>query len=135
LKVCIPTMGDKGLDEEVGAHFGRVPTYTIIDTETNNVEVVKNNSEHMGGVGLPAEILASLGIDVLVCSGLGRRAIMLLTEKKISVYKGAQGTVRETYDKWKNGQLPAVNSIEDACQQHEFRQHDHKPGESCQKHV
>ncbi|MHA1386469.1 MAG: NifB/NifX family molybdenum-iron cluster-binding protein, partial [Candidatus Helarchaeota archaeon] len=61
MKVCIPTMGDKGLDEEVGAHFGRVPTYTIIDTETNNVEVVKNNSEHMGGVGLPAEILASLG--------------------------------------------------------------------------
>ena len=38
MKVCIPTMGEKGLDNLVGEHFGRVPTYTIVDLETQDDE-------------------------------------------------------------------------------------------------
>jgi len=135
LKIAIPTMGNKGLDEQVGQHFGRVPTYTIIDTETDKVEVFDNTSEHMGGVGLPAEILSKRGIHVLVCSGLGRRAIMLFDQFKIQVYIGAQGTARNAYEKWKNNELQPVNSVDDACQEHAYRSHDHEHDEGCQKHV
>ena len=42
MKICMPTMGNGGLDGRVGEHFGRVPTYTIVDLETNNVKVVPN---------------------------------------------------------------------------------------------
>jgi len=51
MKVCIPTEGEGGIDDLVGQHFGRVPTYTIVDLDTNEVEVTQNTSEHMGGVG------------------------------------------------------------------------------------
>ena len=51
MKICIPTMGQKGLDEYVGEHFGRVPTYTIIDLENNSVKAISNTSHHMGGQG------------------------------------------------------------------------------------
>ena len=34
MKVCIPTMGDRGMEETVGGHFGRVPTYTLVDTDS-----------------------------------------------------------------------------------------------------
>jgi len=119
-KLCIPTEGQGGFDDRVGEHFGRVPTYTIYDTETDAVKVVDNASEHAGGTGLPADILSGLGIDVLLCSGLGRRAIGILSGNGIEVCTGLTGTVREAIETWKRGQLSGA-SEDDACQQHAFR--------------
>ena len=118
-KVCVPTAGPGGLDDRVGEHFGRVPTYTIYDSETGSVEVVDNSSEHAGGTGLPADILAELGIDVLLCSGLGRRAIGILSENGIEVCSGVSGTAREAIESWKGGRLSTA-SEGDACQRHVF---------------
>jgi len=53
-KICVPTAGRGGREDAVGEHFGRVPSYTIFDTETQQVNVVDNTSEHAGGSGLPA---------------------------------------------------------------------------------
>ena len=119
-KLCVPTSGSGGLDDLVGEHFGRVPTYTIYDSETGTVEVVDNTSEHAGGTGLPADILSGLGIDVLLCSGLGRRAIGILSGSGIEVCVGLSGTAREAVEAWKGGRLSAA-SDDDACQQHAFR--------------
>ena len=119
-KLCVPTSGGGGLDDLVGEHFGRVPTYTIYDSETGAVEVVDNTSEHAGGTGLPADILANLGIDVLLCSGLGRRAIGILNGSGIEVSIGLSGTAREAIEAWKGGRLSGA-SEGDACQQHAFR--------------
>jgi predicted Fe-Mo cluster-binding NifX family protein len=119
-KLCVPTSGSGGLDDLVGEHFGRVPTYTIYDSETGAVEVVDNTSEHAGGTGLPADILANLGIDVLLCNGLGRRAIGILSESGIEVSIGLSGTAREAIEAWKGGRLSGA-SEGDACQQHAFR--------------
>lgn len=118
-RVCVPTEGPGGLDAVVGEHFGRVPTYTIYNAETGEVEVVDNTSEHAGGSGLPAQILAGLGIDVLLCSGLGRRAIGILSENGIEVCTGVSGTAREAIAAWKGGRLSAA-SEGDACQRHVF---------------
>jgi predicted Fe-Mo cluster-binding NifX family protein len=123
-RICVPTSGRGGLDDAVGEHFGRVPTYTLFDTETNDVDVVQNTSEHAGGSGLPAEILANHGMDVLLCRGLGRRAIEMLTERGIGVCIGASGTVRETIDAWKAGALANAGAT-DGCQQHAFHDHEH----------
>jgi len=118
-RVCIPTIGPGGLDDQVGEHFGRVPTYTIYNAETGEVEVVDNTSEHAGGSGLPAQILAGLGIDVLLCSGLGRRAIGILNESGIEVCTGLSGSAREAIETWKGGGLSGA-SEGDACQRRVF---------------
>lgn len=57
MKVCIPTAGVGGIDDFVGQHFGRVPTYTLVDIGTNKVEVIPNTSEHRGGVGVPPDFI------------------------------------------------------------------------------
>ncbi|MFH0816057.1 MAG: NifB/NifX family molybdenum-iron cluster-binding protein [Methanobacteriota archaeon] len=116
--IGVPTNGDKGLDEQVGDHFGRVPTYTLVDTETNKVRVVRNTSEHMGGVGKPPEHLAKEGVNVLLCSGLGPRAITMFEGYGIEVYVGAQGTVRNTIELWKAKKLQ-VATDENACKEHQ----------------
>ena len=122
MKICIPTTGDKGLDDMVGEHFGRVPTYTIIDIETNEVKVIPNTSNHMGGQGHPPEIMAREGVNVMICQGLGRRAISMFEDLGIDVYIGASGTVREAVDTFKQGKLQKA-SESDACGKHAFRDH------------
>ena len=127
MKVCIPTVGDKGLKDTVGEHFGRVPFYTIVDTETNEVRALRNTSEHMGGRGYPPEIMSTAGVEVMICSGLGRRAIAMFEQMGIIVYTGARGSVEESIDDWKQNKLPIAND-ENACRQHAFRKHHHDHG-------
>ena len=134
MKICIPTMGNNGLEDFVGEHFGRVPTYTIVDLDTNEVKVVQNTSEHMGGVGYPPEIMAREGVNVLVCRGLGRRAISMFDETGIEVYIGASGTVKDAVSAFKQGRLQKAG-IGDACGQHAFRDehhHEQHHGDHCQ---
>lgn len=124
MRVCFPTEGSAGLEERVGEHFGRVPTYTIVDSETEEIEVIPNNSTHKGGKGLPADLLAQEGVDVMVCSGLGRKAIKLFEEHGIEVCIGAGGRVKEALEEWRNGGLKSA-SESDACNRHEFGDHGH----------
>jgi predicted Fe-Mo cluster-binding NifX family protein len=120
MKICIPTMGENGLDNLVGEHFGRVPTYTIVDLNTDEVKVIPNISHHMGGQGDPPEIMAREKVNIMVCQGLGRRAISMFEGFGIKVYIGASGTVREAVAAFKQGKLQKA-SINDACGEHTFR--------------
>ena len=82
-----------------------------------------NTSEHMGGQGLPADLLANMGIDVVLCQGLGRRAISILSQRGIHVSIGFRGSAAEAIDAWKQGKTNPVGE-DSACQQHTF--HDHE---------
>lgn len=124
MKLGIPSLGDRGLEELVGEHFGRVPFYTIVDTETESVTVVPNTSEHMGGRGYPPELLSQAGVDIMLCRGLGRRAVMMFEEMGIQVFVGVDGTISNAVDQWREGRLEMATD-ENACSQHAFRQHDH----------
>jgi len=124
MKVCIPTMGKRGLDDSVGEHFGRVPTYTIVDLDTDEVKVVPNVSHHMGGHGDPPEIMAQEGVNVMVCQGLGRRAISMFEGFGITVYIGAIGTVRDAVAAFKQNRLQKA-TVDDACGKHTFRDRHH----------
>ncbi|HDN50365.1 MAG: dinitrogenase iron-molybdenum cofactor biosynthesis protein [Thermoplasmata archaeon] len=122
MKVAFPTMGNGGMDELVGEHFGRVPTYTIVDTETEEVTVIPNTSVHMGGEGDPPEIMARQGVTAMICRGIGRKAIALFQELGIDVYCGAAGTVRDSLDAFKSGHLEKAG-IGDACESHTYHHH------------
>ena len=122
MKVCIPSMGNKGLEELIGEHFGRVPFYTVIDLETDEVTIVPNTSHHMDGRGYPPEIMAKHQVNAMICTGLGRRAIGMFEDFGIEVYIGATGRVRDAVRAFKEGRLKKA-SIEDACGRHAFRKH------------
>ena len=128
MKVAVPTMGDRGLEELVGEHFGRVPTYTVVDTETNEVKVLINTSEHQGGSGYPPEIMAKAGVDVMLCRGLGRRAVAMFEEMGIHVYVGAMGAVKDAILQYQDGILEEATD-ENACRQHAFHDEGHGHGQ------
>ncbi len=118
-RIGVPTAARGGLDDVVGEHFGRVPTYTLFDSETRQVNVVANTSEHLGGQGLPADILADLEIEVLLCRDAGRRALRILADHDIEVFLGVTGTVGDAIAAWEGRTLSRASEA-DACQQHAF---------------
>jgi predicted Fe-Mo cluster-binding NifX family protein len=124
MKICIPTMGNNGLDDIVGEHFGRVLTYTVVDIDTYKVKIISNMSHHMGGIGDPPEIMAREGVNIMVCQGLGQRAISMFKNLGIAVYIGASGTVRDAVDMFKQGKLQKA-SESDGCGKHAFRDRHH----------
>jgi predicted Fe-Mo cluster-binding NifX family protein len=117
MKVCVPTYETKGLEDIVCEHFGRAPTFTILDMESGEVNVIPNTSEHFGGIGLPPEALAKEGVHVMLCGGLGPKAVMMFEQAGIDVFVGAAGTVSNMIKAWQEGRL-AEATDENACREH-----------------
>lgn len=120
MRIGIPTLGEKGLEEELSPHFGRAPTFTIYDTESEEMEVKDNRSEHMGGKGKPPEQLDKNDIDVLVTTNLGRKAVAMFDKQGINVYCGASGTVQDAIEMWESDELEPA-SRKNACSGHGSR--------------
>ena len=124
MRLCIPSETTGGLEDQVGYHFGRVINYTIFDDTSNQVEIIENTSSHRGGTKLPAELLRDHNVDVMICGGIGRRAIQLFEQYGVEIYIGAQGIVKDVIEQFKQNKLQMATN-KDACQQHKYRKDDH----------
>ncbi|MBL7160901.1 MAG: NifB/NifX family molybdenum-iron cluster-binding protein [Candidatus Aenigmarchaeota archaeon] len=103
----------------VAEHFGRCETYTFLDEAGEVTGILENGSEHMGGVGLPPEFLKKNGAEVLLCGGVGPRAITLCNELGIAVYVSDARTVQEIFELWKAGKIKRAGA-DDACEEHKL---------------
>ncbi|MBL7142471.1 MAG: NifB/NifX family molybdenum-iron cluster-binding protein [Candidatus Pacebacteria bacterium] len=119
MKIVIPTDNKKGLEDTVAEHFGRCLTYTFLNEKGEVVEIVDNTSEHMGGAGLPPELMKKHGADILLCKDLGPRALDLCSQLGIDVYVSQAETVKEIFEMWKNNKLKKAGP-EDVCEEHKI---------------
>jgi len=107
MKVAISTDGDV-----VSAHFGRCPTFTVIEIEDEgrilSKESIANPGHHPGF--LP-QFFAERGIDWVIAGGAGHRAQALFSEKRIQLIVGISGTVDETIDRLVRGELEGGESL------------------------
>jgi predicted Fe-Mo cluster-binding NifX family protein len=117
MKIVIPTNNKKGLDDKIAEHFGRCLTYTFLNEKGEVIEIIDNTSEHMGGAGLPPELMKKHGADVLLCKGLGPRAINLCKELGIDIYVYQTETVRDIFELWQNKKLKKAGA-ENVCEEH-----------------
>lgn len=115
--IVVPTNSNKGLEDSVAQHFGRCKTYTFLNEKGELIEVIDNTSEHMGGEGLPPELMKEHNANVLLCKGLGFRAIKLCNEFDIKVYVHKSESVKELFKLWKDNKLKRAGS-DDACKEH-----------------
>ena len=60
MKICIPTMDDRGKEGMPSDHFGSAPFFTFVDTETGEYEAVRNGgSSHVHGSCQPLKFLGT----------------------------------------------------------------------------
>ena len=117
MRVCIPSMGVTP-EDKISAHFGSAPTFIVYDTETDRISVLQNNdSHHAHGTCHPMAQLASFNIDCVVCGGMGRRAIMMLNNDGVKIYRAGHKTLGEVINQVKNNELVEMTP-DQACAGH-----------------
>jgi len=104
--VAISTDGDF-----VSAHFGRCPSFTIIDIEDGkimNKQVVDNPGHQPGTI---PQFLHERGVNYIVAGGMGQRAVGFFSEFGIKPIIGVSGRIDETVEKLLNDSLEGGASL------------------------
>ena len=106
MRVAISTDGDF-----VSAHFGRCPSFTIVDIENDeitNKEIVENPGHEPGFI---PQFLHQRGVECIVCGGMGMRATGLFNELGVQTMVGVNGKVDEVIEKLQKGTLEGGESL------------------------
>jgi predicted Fe-Mo cluster-binding NifX family protein len=106
MRIAISTDG-----EYVSGHFGRCPSFTIVEIENSEIkskEVVYNPGHHPGFI---PEFLHKKGVDCIVTGGMGRKAAEFFKQYGIDTVVGITGTIEETLKKIRNGTLASKESL------------------------
>jgi predicted Fe-Mo cluster-binding NifX family protein len=100
MKIAIST--DQG---QVSAHFGRCPSYTILEIKEGQVHDRQEipNPGHQPGF-LP-QYLSEMGVSCIIAGGMGPRAQSLFSQKNIETIIGVQGSIDDVIHKLINQEL------------------------------
>jgi len=118
MKLCFPVETDNGIDSQVYGHFGSAPVFVVFDTDTSEVNSVKNqNLGHSHGMCSPIRALDGQKVDAIVVGGIGAGAINKLNSMGIKVYRAIFSTVKLNAQKFDDKLLPEL-TIRHACSGH-----------------
>lgn len=112
---------------EVFQHFGHTPEFTIYETKEDKLLGPRVIPTGENGHGALAGILDALGVEVLICGGIGGGAQMALDEIGVKVVGGASGKVADVAAAYLKGEL----SVDPDFQCHH---HDRDGGHKCGEH-
>jgi len=108
MKLAVSSTG-RGMESAVDPRFGRCSYFVIVDTETMEYEAVPNLSVGAAhGAGIQAaQLVASKGVEAVLTGNMGPNAFSALSAAGVQVVTGAGGTVRDTLERFKRGELRA----------------------------
>lgn len=111
MKVAVTTTGNT-LDSPIDPRFGRAQKFAIVDTESDAIEIVDNtqNLNAVQGAGIQAgETIVRSGVKRVITGHCGPKAFRTLQAAGIEVITGASGTVGETVERFKAGELTSTD--------------------------
>ncbi len=114
MKIAVPVNNNQGLASEIAEHFGRCSNYLFLNEQGEIIEIIDNSSEHHGGQGTPPELIKKYGAEILLCRGIGIKAIELCNQLGIQVYAYPAKEVKEIFNLWRNNKLKLAGA-ENAC--------------------
>ena len=113
---------------QIFQHFGHTEQFKIYTAENGkiiNSEVVDTNGS---GHGALAGLLSVLGVDTLICGGIGGGAQMALTEAGIKLFGGVNGSCDAAVEAFLGGTLGFNPNVK--CDHHDH----HGEGHTCGDH-
>ena len=107
MRVAISTDG-----EFVSAHFGRCPSFTIVDIIKDGEVAIKEVADNPGHQpGFIPQFLHKKGVNCIIAGGMGMRAQGFFDEFSIQAIVGVTGRVDEVIEKLKKGTLEGGESL------------------------
>ena len=109
MKIAISSMG-RDLDAHIEPRFGRCVYFVIVDTDDMSFETFDNEDIALGGgAGIQAaQFVASKGANVVITGNCGPNAVRTLSAAGVEVIVGQKGTIRESIDNYKKGNLKST---------------------------
>jgi len=118
MKICIPVAEYHGLKSPVYGHFGSVPCFALVDTDTMKVEHLSNRDiDYIHGACNPVKAIAGAKLDAVIVGGIGTGALLGLGAAGIKVYRAGGGTVADAISQLKAMELPEIEE-DGACAGH-----------------
>jgi predicted Fe-Mo cluster-binding NifX family protein len=118
MRICIPAADDRGLSAAAHGHFGSAPCFVIADPATGELSTLVNrHQEHRHGHCDPAGTIAGAQVDVVLCQGMGRRALAGLEAAGVQVFTATGEDVAAMLRCWSSGAAQRLTST-DACAGH-----------------
>ena len=115
-------------------HFGQTTQFKIYEVEDKHVisqDIADTNGD---GHGALAGFLTRLGVETLICGGIGAGARNALSEAGIQLYPGVEGNADEAVNSLLSGSLQFDPETQCSHHHEEGEDHDcghHHHGESC----
>jgi predicted Fe-Mo cluster-binding NifX family protein len=109
-------------------HFGHTQQFKVYEVQNDTVissQIIDTNGS---GHGALAGLLASLGVDVLICGGIGGGAQMALADANIRLFGGVAGDADEAVAAFLSGGLDYNPNVR--CNHHG----EHHHSSSCGSH-
>ncbi len=114
---------------EIFQHFGHTENFKVYDVEDGKIISSQVVSTNGSGHGALAEVLHTLGAEVLICGGIGGGAQMALAEMGVKLYGGVSGNADAAVEAFVTGQL--LYNPDVRCNHHD---HEHDGGHTCGSH-
>lgn len=105
---------------EVFQHFGHTERFKVYDVENGSVITATTVNTNGSGHGALADILKKIGVDTLICGGIGGGAKNALAEAGITLYGGVSGNTDEVIKSFLDGKL-----LFDSAAQCDHHGHEH----------
>ena len=106
MRIAFPVEKNDGVDSIVFNHFGSANFFIIVNSDTDETEVVLNQDlGHEHGKCQPMKALGGKNVDAVVVGGIGGTAMTKLKKNGATIYKATDGTVKENLEKLKAGSL------------------------------
>ena len=107
-------------------HFGHTEQFKIYTVEEGRVSDAQVEDTQGSGHGALAGFLGALGVDTLICGGIGAGAQAALAEAGIRLYGGVSGDADQAVNALLAGKLDFDPNAR--CDHHD---HEHGHGEGC----
>ena len=114
---------------EIFGHFGHTKQFKVYETESEKIISSKVVDTNGSGHGALASMLSALGIDVLICGGIGGGAQMALSNAGIKLIGGVCGNADKAVEAFLENTLEYDSDAK--CDRHD---HNHGEGHTCGEH-
>lgn len=115
-------------NNEIFQHFGRCGQFKLYDIEGHKVVHSTLINTNGSGHGALVEFLKRLGVDALVCGGIGGGAKTALEQAGIKLYGNVRGIADQAVEALLRGKLSFDSNV--TCSHHD---EEHKEG-TCDHH-
>ena len=114
-------------------HFGRTQQFKVYDVSDGKVTAINLVGSGGSGHGALAGVLSGIGVDLLICGGMGMGAKNALAAAGIEVIGGVQGDTDIAVADYLAGKLVADPDFK--CDHHDHHGADHQCGDhGCGSH-